>query len=414
VKIDPEYAEAWAALGRVLIVGGRYLPDSLSEGANSTEALDSIRRAIALQPGLAEAHLALGMALGPGDSRKAEFMRAVQLDPANEEAWSALALEYRFRGDYERELYAWRRAVSIDPLWPRAFFSASDSAWDLGLHEEALRYAQRAAADAPPKPFETFMVHSDTAMRRGDYSESLASADLAIRTAPRGREFFGELARARALRAMGDFDRARGQWPFYKMDDAMWGMWHNKPPTTDQVQALLSSPKLAWDNEAAVSFRLATLINANRAKEASALFDAKFRSPEDMATSPPFGHAAFVRHAALIALALRMSGRAAESQRMIAIADAQVQTTTMRGRPVPSWYPALAAQLWAVAGRREAALSSLERASSRGWYYGAERDAFIDIGLEPAFSTLRNEARFQRVRNRFLIHARRERAEAKI
>lgn len=258
------------------------------------------------------------------------------------------------------------------------------------------------------------MVRSDTAMRRGHYSESLAAADLAIRAAPSGREFFGELARARALRAMGDFDRARGQWPFYKMDDAMWRMWHNKPPTTDQVQALLRSPQLVWDNEAAVSFRLATLINANRAREAAALFDAKFRSPEQMAKSPPFGHAAFIRHAALIALALRLSGRTAESQRMIAIADAEVQKTMRRGEVIPNWYPALTAQLWAVAGRREAALSALERAASRGWFYNAERDSFVDIGLEPAFSTLRNEPRFQTVRNRFTLHARRELAEAKV
>ena len=83
------------------------------------------------------------MALGPGDARKNEFSRAVKLDPNNAEGWNALALEYRFRGDYGRELDAWRHAVSVEPLWFRAFFNASETAWNLGYRDEAERYSQK-------------------------------------------------------------------------------------------------------------------------------------------------------------------------------------------------------------------------------------------------------------------------------
>ena len=82
---------------------------------------------------------------------------------------------------------------------------------------------------------------------------------------------------------------------------------------------------------------------------------------------------------------------------MIALAEAAVRRTLSLGR-VPSWYYAIAAQLWAVAGRREEALTALERAVGRGWLYGAERDSFADIALEPAFATLRGDPRFQRIR----------------
>ena len=268
----------------------------------------------------------------------------MKLDPNNAEGWNALALEYRFRGDYGRELDAWRDAVSVEPLWLRAFFNASETAWNLGYRDEADRYSRKAAVDAPIQPFTRFMIKADMAMRRGDYSQSLAAADEAFKAAVGDGDVFGQLARARALRAMGDFQRARETWPFYRVDDLMWRMWQDRPPTPQEVQAAIRNPGIAWSDEANTSFRLATLLNANRPREAAALFGAKFRSPDEMANNPPFGHAAFVRDFALVSLALRSSGRPADPKNDCALADAAVRRTLSLG-PVPSWYYAIAAEL---------------------------------------------------------------------
>lgn len=413
VKLDPAYPPAWASLGRALIFRARYQPDALSESINSPEAVGYIRRAIMLQPSLAEAHLALGMTLGPGEERKAEFERAVALDPNNAEAWNAVALEHRFRGDYVRELAAWRQAVRIEPLWFRAFFNASETAWNLGYRSEAAQYARKASTDEPNQPFTAQMIRSDMAMRRGDYSQSLAASNEAFKVSRAGGDFYAQLARARALRAMGDFGGARDIWPFYRVDDVMWRMWHNRAPTPQEVGSEIRNPRIAWSDEANIAFRLATLLNANRAREAAALYDAKFHSPAEMASRMPFGHAAFVRDSALVILALRARGRTVEAQRMADLAEAAVRKTLSLGR-VPCWYYSIAAQLWAVAGRRNESISALEHAANEGWFYGAERDSFSDLAFEPAFASLRGEPRFQRLRSHFLRHAERERDESNL
>lgn len=413
VRLDPSYAPTWASLGKALIHRGRQQPDALAEGRASPEAIAHIRRALALQPNLAEGHLALGMALGPGGPRKAHFERAAQLEPSNSEILNALALEYRFRGEYGRELDIWRRAVAVDPLWHRTYFNAAETAWNLGFRAEAERYARRYAADAQPRPFAPIMVPGDMAYRRGDFSTALATSKSATSIASGGRRFFGELAQSRAFRAMGYFDDARPIWPFYRVDDTMARMWRNEPPSLQEMAIVFRDPEVAWKDEANISFRLATLINAGRAAEAARLYDLRFSSPRDMTLKQPLGHATFVRHAALVALALRMSGREAESRELVANVDSQVRRVMTSGR-VPAWYHALSAQLWAVAGRREAALTSLQQAVRLGWFYSRERDSFADIAIEPTFRSLRGDPRFERIRNAFNSHIQRERAQARL
>jgi len=98
---------------------------------------------------------------------------------------------------------------------------------------------------------------------------------------------------------------------------------------------------------------------------------------------------------------------------MADLAEAAVRKTLSLGR-VPCWYYSIAAQLWAVAGRRNESISALEHAANEGWFYGAERDSFSDLAFEPAFASLRGEPRFQRLRSHFLRHAERERDESNL
>ena len=412
VKLDPEYAPAWALLGKALIHRARPSPEALGDIQVPPEAVTAIQHALELQPDLAEAHIAYGMAAGPGNARRVHFERAAKLEPSNVEAWNALALDYRFAGEYRRELDAWRRAVDIEPLWPRAFFNASELAWSMGYRSEAERYSRRGAT-ADPAPFQALMVTSDRAMRAGDFSSSLKAGSEARVTASGGLKFFGDLASARALRAMNYYREARPIWPFYTVDETVWRMWHNQAPTPDQMQLTFQEPASAWASDASISYRLATLLNAGRSREAARLFDVRFQSPRAMAERPPFGHAAFIRHSALVALAMRQSGRENEARKLLELANAAIRRTRAQGR-VPNWYHALCAQLWAVAGRRGDALNALERAAQEGWLYSRERDSFTDLAIEPAFAPLRGNPRFERVHGKFRALIQKERSEARI
>ena len=166
---DPSFAPSWALLGKALIHRSRPRPNSMAKSPVPPEARSAIKRALQLDPNSADAHLALGMALGPGKGRRAAFERAVKLDPGNSESWAALAFDYRFFGEYTREFQAWRRAATIDPLWPRAFFTASESAWDLGYRKEAQEFSRRAAA---ANDFDAAMIKNDFGMRRGTFADA--------------------------------------------------------------------------------------------------------------------------------------------------------------------------------------------------------------------------------------------------
>jgi tetratricopeptide (TPR) repeat protein len=391
---DPNFAPSWALLAKALIHQSRPRPDAMAKFPITAEARNAVKRALQLDSRSADAHLALGMALGPGKGRRTAFERAVRLDPGNSENWAALAFDYRFGGDYEREYAAWRRAATIDPLWARAFFSASEAAWDLGLRKEAEVFSSRAAQE---NAFNAAMTRSDFGMRRGQFAAAFRDGRVAQAAATRGRSQWALVAQGRALRAMNLYEPARNVWLFYKVDDVMWRMWHNRAPTPAELARESASSDRIWADDARVTFLFATLLNAGRMQEAADLFDSLFKTPAAMADPSPLGHAIFVRQAALVYLALSQTGRARQAAELRGIADAAVGRTLGQAR-VPNWYHALAAQWQAASGRTEAALASLERADRGGWFYSRERDSFGDMALEPAFGPLRGKARFERVR----------------
>ena len=391
---DPNFAPGWALLAKALIHRSRPRPEAMAKFSVPAEARDAIKRALHLDANSADAHLALGMALGPGRARRLEFERAVELDPGNSENWAALAFDYRFTGEYEREHAAWRRAATIDPLWARAFFTASETAWDLGYRKEASEFSSRARSESA---FNAGMVRNDFGMRRGDFADAYRSGRVAQSAATRGRVGWAHLAQARALRAMNLYEPARRIWPFYRVDDVMWRMWHNQAPTAAELVNEKTSFSSIFSDDARSTFLFATLINAGRTEEAARLFDDLYKSPTAMADPTPLGHAIFVRQSALVYLALKKSGRTVEAAEVRRVAESAVRRTLSNGR-VPNWYHAIAAQWQSASGQQDAALSSLERASREGWFYSRERDSFTDIALEPAFAALRKNKRFERVR----------------
>lgn len=113
--------------------------------------------------------------------------------------------------------------------------------------------------------------------------------------------------------------------------------------------------------------------------------------------------------ARFVALALRAAGRETDASRLLSIADREIRGSLRRG-PVPAWSFARFAQVWAVHGRRELALSALERATSTGWLPRGDT-ALADIADEPAFQSLRGHPRFERIRARINAHRSCERRE---
>ena len=112
---DQEYSRAWAALGGAYGLKGNFLsiPDMLNK------AIELERRALAIDPGLADAHMWLGaslLGLGRTDEAIVEIREALRLDPENGQAYQGLARAYWVgKGDFKAAIPLFDRAIALNP-----------------------------------------------------------------------------------------------------------------------------------------------------------------------------------------------------------------------------------------------------------------------------------------------------------
>ena len=112
---DPQFALAHAGLAEVLVDIARQHPDDWSSAAD--EAQQSARRAVELEPDLAEAHLALGAALrlnhDPNAAR--EYEKAVELNPHDANLHYRFAKFLVIEGEKRRAIEHYERAFALAP-----------------------------------------------------------------------------------------------------------------------------------------------------------------------------------------------------------------------------------------------------------------------------------------------------------
>ncbi|HEU0275185.1 MAG TPA: tetratricopeptide repeat protein [Candidatus Udaeobacter sp.] len=121
IRIDPLYALAHAQLSRAANQLPNYGVVSVQEREEAVEtARASARKALDLDPNLAEAHTAQGAVLRDLDvnlvAAEAEYHRAFELAPRNASAVNGLALLLSSLGRLDEAIALTQRAIAIDPL----------------------------------------------------------------------------------------------------------------------------------------------------------------------------------------------------------------------------------------------------------------------------------------------------------
>jgi len=144
LALDAEYAEAWMGLG-----GGYQLKGGFLNLPELTEkAIECERRALELDPALADAHTWLGAALlarGRVDEAMAALRRAVDLDPGQARPWAMLARGYWIgKGKVAEGIDALERAVAINPAFGYAHLQLAFLYTELQKYEKAEAAAERA------------------------------------------------------------------------------------------------------------------------------------------------------------------------------------------------------------------------------------------------------------------------------
>lgn len=103
------------------------------------------------EPNLRYSYGALLLQVDP-DSALRQFLRDLEVNPANLPALAQVALEYIRRGQFELAMPFARRAVQVDPASPVAQFALGQVLLETGSLPEAVQRLERAASLAPLKP----------------------------------------------------------------------------------------------------------------------------------------------------------------------------------------------------------------------------------------------------------------------
>jgi TolB-like protein/class 3 adenylate cyclase/Tfp pilus assembly protein PilF len=138
VKLDPNFAIAWAWLAHVSAVG--YFNSAGNDVAALREtARNAVDKVTQLQPNLGEAFLAQGYfhyyCEHNYDAAIASFQKAEQSAPKTSDALVALALVSRRKGEWHQSLEYFRQATEIDPR------NISLLAWYAGTYAELREYS---------------------------------------------------------------------------------------------------------------------------------------------------------------------------------------------------------------------------------------------------------------------------------
>lgn len=196
IECDPRFAAAWAGLAETLALLTSY--HHVPARSELQEGLEAANRAVALDPGLTEGQIALGIVhLGRKDGPAAvrSLRRAVELSPEDAKAHSMLGFVLGPLGRMEEAWVHLERAGRLNPMEPEIQFGLGVGFMlvDRPL-EESLQHAVRARELSPGYP-EAYQLE-------GQILTALGRVEEAIATIRRGVERASEASRPRHLASL--------------------------------------------------------------------------------------------------------------------------------------------------------------------------------------------------------------------
>jgi adenylate cyclase len=146
IDIDPEFARAWAGYAdcHSFLVMYANPQDSFRD-----EAAEASKKALALDPSLAEAHASRGLAYLVCEDFKqaeAEFNEALELNPALFETYYYYGRARFHQGDMEAAGELFRKAAEVNPADYQSRFLRVQILRGMGRNDEALEEARRGIA----------------------------------------------------------------------------------------------------------------------------------------------------------------------------------------------------------------------------------------------------------------------------
>jgi DNA-binding winged helix-turn-helix (wHTH) protein/tetratricopeptide (TPR) repeat protein len=209
VKLDPNFAAAYASLGTALMLQVDFGNRPPAESAR--EAQQEVSRALALQPEMAEAHAAQGLIYyytGRLDQAAESLRRATAIRPNYAQAHLWLGRLAQSRWQIRRSIAAYERAREIEPLSPIIILN-SGLALDTGGHYNLAERELRRGLLLQPQFANLHWALGYVLWHEGRLEEAHDSYAKAVDLGADASSLYGELALLQV--DLGAFEEAR-QW----------------------------------------------------------------------------------------------------------------------------------------------------------------------------------------------------------
>jgi TolB-like protein/DNA-binding SARP family transcriptional activator len=399
VKIDPDFAPGWAQLAGVLtFLGGKGPLGGDELRTTKAHASAAARKAVALDPKLAEAHQMLAFVLGFDTAEGRTHLRhALQLDPRNSQTlyWWSNAAGMAGNGPLQEK--AARRAMALDPLWRRPVDIVSLFALQNGRRSEAYKNLERLRGASPDAALE---VELSLLRHQGDFSR-VVELGRAQGNIAKVQGTAANMILAWSLTEMGYVREALligGTTPFFRL--VYLRMVPNQQTILASTEQLVGQSEEAW----VLTPLLLELARTNRHAEIVALFDRQGSAINKLQRIDDGNRRYRSVLGALVGDALLKQGRRREAERLFRGAEEANRIILANGNVPPVQFAELAVNE-AFLGRKTRALGLLHHAVAKGWF------AFDGLSYRldemPGLMDLRGDDRFDRLVR--ITNARRDR-----
>jgi TolB-like protein/Tfp pilus assembly protein PilF len=218
IALDPGYARAWCGLSdcaAFLYTNAGRRPEDL-EQAEATS-----RRALELDPGLAEAHASRGVTLslrGRHEEAETAFETAIRLNPQLFEAHYFYARDAFARGDLEKAIRQYEEAIRIRPEDYQSPLLVAQSFEDLGRTAEAQAARRRGVRIADeylrlqPDDARALYMGANGLVALGETERGLEWADRALALDPEDPMLLYNIACIKAMAGAKDAALDCAEW----------------------------------------------------------------------------------------------------------------------------------------------------------------------------------------------------------
>lgn len=388
VAKDPNYAPAWADLAEAVGLAGQAKLEEVQK-----EAGGYVQRALTLAPNLAHAYAVRALINQLAPDSEADLRKAISLDPNDVEAWMWLGNSMGFQNRGKEALAAHTKAVEIEPIWVRPMLNRMDDFARLGDREGITAELRRA--ESVGDNYLTLRARQHAAWLSGKIADAL-KFELEV------RRLFPDRVRsldlADPLMMLGYVDAVP---PLVDLPQWQAAPYKGNPLSAQKLDQLYKDKRDFWRDydTPAVNGRL--LPKAGRLAEYVGYYKSAFRNADEFYdTATTVSWSQFPALAPTVAANLRNAGEQVLSQQVIDKDEAFI-APLLRNGPANwqlAWYMA---QLRAVEGRDDEAVSLLRRSLDTGWTPSGSMEA-LDLADEPAFAGLARRADFQALRQRVL------------